>query len=115
MEFFESNHQLEFIASLIQLTQIREQTKKISLELNEKYPQVEWTSIKAFRNRIIHEYKGIKVENVFNIIKNNPPDLLVQTNNIISIELKLENFDINEFNIAQTSPYLQHVDFESII
>lgn len=113
-EFFKSNNQLEFNASLNQLTQIGEQSKKISTELMDKYPQVAWVSIKAFRNRIIHEYKGIEVENVFNIINKHLPDLIVEIGSIISTELKLGNFDPKEFEIAKTSPYLQHVDFAAI-
>lgn len=106
---------MEFNASLNQLTQIGDQSKKISTELIEKHSQIAWLSIKAFRNRIIHQYKGIEVENVFNIINKYLPDLLVETGSIISTELKSGNFDPKEFEIAKTSPYLQHVDFGAIV
>ena len=105
---------MEFNASLNQLTQIGEQSKKISSELIDKFPQVAWASIKAFRNRIIHEYKGIAVENVFNIITNHLPDLILLIPSIISLELESGNYDQNEFEISKTSPYLKHFDFTSI-
>lgn len=113
-EFFLSNNQLEFNASLNQLAQIGEQSKKISNELINKYGEVSWSEIKGFRNRIIHEYIGIEVENVFHIIQNDLPELKYKITNIISKELTLGNFDMEEFEIAKTSPYLVHVDFTII-
>jgi len=109
--FYYSNDQLEFNACLNQLVQIGEQAKKISRTLTDKYHHVAWPKIKAFRNRIIHEYIGIETENVFQIILNDVPELCIQIIPIITEELRNGNFERDEFEIAKTSPYLKHVDF----
>ena len=110
-DFYYSNDQLEFNACLNQLAQIGEQAKKLSTTLTQKYHSISWSTIKGFRNRIIHEYIGIDTENVFKVIQNDVPDLFNQIILIISAELMNGNFDREEFEIAKTSPYLMHVDF----
>ena len=110
-QFYSSNDQLQFNACLNQLTQIGEQSKKISAALTEKYTFIPWPKIKNFRNRIIHEYTGIDTQHVFNIIQNDVPELQNKLIPIISAELANGNFDREEFEIAKTSPYLKNVDF----
>ncbi len=64
-DFYYSNDQLELNACLYQMAQIGEQAKKISSTLIDKHSQIPWMKIKGFRNRIIHDYIGIDIENVF--------------------------------------------------
>ena len=109
--FYYSNDQLEFNACLNQLVQIGEQAKKISSTLTEKYQDISWAEIRGFRNRIIHEYIGIDTENVFRIVQTDIPELQAKVILIIKIELTNGNFDQQEFEIAQSSPYLRHIDF----
>lgn len=45
----------------------------VSEELKAKYPDIEWREMKAFRNRLIHEYFGIDMEFVWQIIKYDLP------------------------------------------
>ena len=110
-DFYYSNDQLELNACLNQMAQVGEQAKKISGTLIDKYPQIPWMKIKGFRNRIIHDYIGIDIENVFRIIQNDVPELHDQIVPIVSQEVKAGIFEREEFEIAKTSPYLKHVDF----
>lgn len=110
-KFYGSNNQLEFNACLHQMSQIGEQAKKISDTLTNKYPNVSWAEIRGLRNRIIHDYIGIDIEKVFQIIKNNVPELHSDIISIVSEELTNGTFEKEEFEIAKTSPYLIHVDF----
>lgn len=110
-EFYYSNDQLEFNACLNQLVQIGEQAKKLSKTLTDKYPHISWPMIRGFRNRIIHEYIGINIQHVFQVIQNDVLALHFQLIPIISEELNNGNFDREEFEIAKTSQYLTHVDY----
>ncbi len=93
---------------------IGEQSTKISEELKVKYSDINWIVIKALRNKIVHNYTGLNVFILFETIKNNLPLLKNDISGIIEIEIKLKTFDLAEFNIAKTSPYLKHIDFNAI-
>jgi uncharacterized protein with HEPN domain len=114
LHFFDVNDGKEFNACMMLLSVIGEETNKISDELKEKYADVEWKKIKDFRNRIVHDYTGLDRFITFDIIKKNVPILKPTINQIIYSELRVGNFDIEEFDISKTSPYLKHVDFKSI-
>lgn len=113
-DFYFSNHQLELNACLNQMAQIGEQAKKVSNTLIDKYTFISWPKIKGFRNRIIPDYIGIDIENVFKIIQNDVPELSDQIISVVSKELENGTFEREEFEIAKTSPYLKHVDFSLI-
>lgn len=76
-----------------------------------KYEQIDWIKIKGLRNRIVHDYTGVDLYIVFDIIKKQVQELKPAIENIIRVELENGNFDKDEFAVAQTSPYLRHVDF----
>ncbi len=48
-----------------QLTIIGEAVAHLPPDLRERYPQVPWADIKAFRNLIVHHYFGIDWEEVW--------------------------------------------------
>jgi uncharacterized protein with HEPN domain len=62
-------------ASIKQLEIIGEAANHISIELIEKYPDVEWRKIIALRNILIHEYFGVDAKIVWDIIKEDLPNL----------------------------------------
>jgi|CXWL01.1.fsa_nt_gi uncharacterized protein with HEPN domain len=111
MEFFEHKDQITFNACLNLLTQIGEQGNKLSGILVEKHKQPDWIKIKGMRNRIVHDYSGIDIFIVFETVKTYIPQLKSQIVPVIRAELLAGNFDKEELAIAQTSPYLRHVDF----
>ena len=113
-EFFTANDQLEFNACLSLLTQIGEQSNKLSPMLIAKYKEVDWVKIRGLRNRIVHDYTGVDLYIIFDTIKKQVPELKPAIENIIRTELQEGNFDKDEFTIAQTSPYLRHVDFSML-
>jgi uncharacterized protein with HEPN domain len=73
-------------ASIKQLEIIGEAANYISSALREKYPDVEWKKIIALRNILIHEYFGVDAKIVWDIIKEDIPNLK------ISIEIILSEF-----------------------
>ena len=62
---------------------IGEAANRLSQEIHEKYPEVEWRRMVGFRNRIVHEYFGIDVDILWSIIENNLGDLKNQISKII--------------------------------
>jgi uncharacterized protein with HEPN domain len=76
---------------------IGEASTKISNNLKLKYNNVSWTDIKGMRNRIIHDYFNVRLDVVWNTIKNELPVLSSQINQILNEkrdQTKL-NFDDN--------------------
>jgi uncharacterized protein with HEPN domain len=72
----------EFVAStLIQDAVIRnfeiigEAVKQISSELKAAHPEVEWRPIARFRDLLIHHYMGVDLNEVWNIVVGDLPDL----------------------------------------
>ena len=55
-------------ATIFNISQIGELIKNISIETQEKYKDIEWQMIKGLRNRIIHDYTGINLNNIWYII-----------------------------------------------
>ena len=114
-DFYHSNNQLNFDASLMMLATIGEQVSKISDELKGKQQHVPWQSVKDLRNRIIHNYEGIDFELAFYIVKNDLPQLENNIIEIIKIETESGNFLMEEIKIAQSSTFYLHVNFEELI
>lgn len=48
---------------------------RISDELQARHPEVEWFKIRWFRNVLVHNYLGVDLERVWNIIENDLPKL----------------------------------------
>ncbi len=67
-------------AVILNLEQIGETAKKLTLETKEVYPDVNWPSIIGLRNMISHEYEGIRLEIIYEIATTHIPTL----KNIIS-------------------------------
>nr|MBI1231769.1 DUF86 domain-containing protein [Cytophagales bacterium] len=79
--FFEDEK--TFDAVLMNFVIIGEAVGRLSEQLKEKEQQIPWTKIKAFRNIVAHDYFGVDAEEVWQIIKNNLPELSTQIKKII--------------------------------
>jgi uncharacterized protein with HEPN domain len=58
-----------------QIEIIGEATKSLSRGLREKYPQVPWNDIAGMRDRLIHHYFGVNIEDVWHTVKVSIPAL----------------------------------------
>ena len=56
-------------ATIFNISQIGELIKNISDSTMLKYNKIEWQMIKGLRNRIIHDYSGINLNNIWYIIE----------------------------------------------
>ena len=62
-------------AVLHNLEIIGEAAKHMPDDLRLNYPQIEWRKIAGFRDVVVHEYFGISLEIVWDILKNKLPEL----------------------------------------
>ena len=81
-EFY--SNQLVFDACLMNFILIGEMTLRIDESLKNDTQDIEWYKIKGFRNIVAHDYLGIDVEEVWQIIKSEMPKLKKQLEEIIS-------------------------------
>ena len=109
--FLFKNDQKDYNASLLLLIHIGEQSAKVSIDTKKKFPDIRWQRIKAFRNRVAHDYVNIDSLIVFSIIKKDLPLLVLQLSNCIKEQIQNNIFNVNELEISKGSLFYQHINF----
>jgi uncharacterized protein with HEPN domain len=80
---FVTNSMMRF-ACIKQLEIIGEASNHISEEIKLKFTTVQWNQIRGMRNVFVHEYFGIDSALVWDILKNELPDLKIKVNSILA-------------------------------
>ena len=62
-------------AVLRNLQTIAESTQRLTEDTKAAHPEVEWQSIVAFRNVLVHDYLGIDIERIWEIVHGDVPKL----------------------------------------
>ena len=62
---------------------LAESTQKLSKELKDAHPDIEWASISGFRNILVHAYLGIKLNRIWNVVSQDIPALKIKTEAMI--------------------------------
>ena len=114
-ELLDLNDQMNFNASLTLLANIGENISKISEKLKKENPKIEWKQIKEFRNRIVHDYVGIDLAIVYEIITKDLKTLKQHIEIIIKEQTIKKIFDIEEIKISKSSNFYKDIDFEKIV
>ena len=94
-----SDNEEKVDATIFAISQIGELVKNISKETMDKYSNIEWIIIKNLRNKIVHDYDGIKLEFIWDIITIDLPVLKNSLQEILDnnriIKHNLEKFNYN--------------------
>lgn len=72
-EFCESDMLIE--ACVFNLSQIGELTAKLGENFKQQNPQIAWAQIYGLRNRIVHDYEGVNLRLIWEIISDDIPEL----------------------------------------
>jgi len=65
---------------------IGEAVKNIPSDFKNKYPEVKWKNIAGSRDVLIHQYFGVDLLLLWNVVKKDIPDLKKQINDIMTRE-----------------------------
>lgn len=71
---FQANDML-IEACVFNLSQIGELCAKMGDEIKKENPQVAWAQIYGLRNRIVHDYEGVNLRLIWEIISDDMPEL----------------------------------------
>jgi uncharacterized protein with HEPN domain len=80
-EFY--NNKEKQYAVLRALEIIGEATKNLSKEVKAKYRKIPWKDIAGMRDKLIHFYFGVKLDLVWQTVKDELPELKAQINHIL--------------------------------
>ena len=82
IEDFTSTGEAEFFADrktqdavLRNLHTLSESTQQLSNQLKEQHPDIDWRTIAAFRNVVVHDYLGVDLDRIWDIVEDDLPVL----------------------------------------
>jgi uncharacterized protein with HEPN domain len=61
---------------------IGEVARQLPVEWKQRHPTIHWSQIAGLRNRIVHDYAGVDLEIVWNILQTSMPELRSQIDRI---------------------------------
>lgn len=69
-------------ACVFNLSQIGELVAKVSDDFEKSHDNIPWRQLYGLRNRIVHDYEGINLDLVWQIVSDDIPDLIEKLKNI---------------------------------
>lgn len=66
------------LAVLYELTVLGEAVKRLSPEFRDAHPEVPWRNMAGMRDKLVHDYDGVNVKRVWEVVCISIPDLLNQ-------------------------------------
>ncbi|MCD7764730.1 MAG: DUF86 domain-containing protein [Lachnospiraceae bacterium] len=62
-------------ACVFNLSQLGELANKTDSVFRNRYPEIAWNQVYGLRNRIVHDYEGVNLQLVWEIIQDDLPEL----------------------------------------
>ena len=72
-------------AVLRNLQTLAESTQRVSEGTRSQAPKIEWRRIGAFRNVLVHDYLGLDMERVWDIVARDVPDLKREAGALLAV------------------------------
>lgn len=69
-------------ACVFNISQMGELVKRLDVEFTESHPEIPWHALYSLRNRIVHDYEGVNLRLVWQIISDDLPALKEQLENL---------------------------------
>jgi len=82
---FERNRRLQ-LALLYVLTTLGEAASKVTVECRQANPQIPWATIIGMRNRLIHNYRKVVLQVVWDTVVVDIPPLIAEIRRILDAE-----------------------------
>ncbi len=79
-EFFKDIQKQDAVLRNLQI--LAESSQRLSDALKAKHLDIDWRSLSGFRNVLVHEYFGIRLERVWQIVEEDLPELKRQVEKI---------------------------------
>ncbi len=70
-------------AVMHQIEVIGEASNNVSSEFQSQHPELPWTQMRAIRNKIVHDYREVNLEVVWDTVKNDLPALKTQIQRLL--------------------------------
>ena len=70
-------------AIIRQIEIIGEATTRISVAFKNEYPELPWVDMKDMRNKLIHNYFGVNIKHVWNVVEQDIQPLKIQIEKIL--------------------------------
>lgn len=64
-------------ATLRELQELAESTQRLSAHLKARHPEISWSGIAGFRNVLVHDYLGLSLQRVWEIVDRDLPPLRI--------------------------------------
>lgn len=72
------NNSILVEACVFNLSQIGELANRIDKEFEESNPSIPWRVLYGLRNKIVHDYEGVNLVLIWDIVKEDLPELNIQ-------------------------------------
>jgi len=112
--FYRLNDQLNFNAVLNLLAHVGETSGKLSDDFLQDVSNIDWEKIKGLRNRIVHDYLGLDTLKVFQIVREEAPELLNELYTNTQKRIADDTLDEGELKAAMESDYYDKVQFSRL-
>ena len=64
---------------VFRMVQTSEHIRRVSDSFKKEHPEIDWISIRGFRNRLVHDYEKVDLEFVYLAINRDVPELKEKT------------------------------------